>query len=91
MKWHFASPSPTATSRDSSAAEFFAGSESAAALVREAIQNSLDASDDDPNTDLEVRFTFRTLVGDVLDRYFSEAYVHLTADGNGLSDLSRSP
>ena len=69
MKWHFAPPSPTATSRDSSAAEFFAGSESAAALVRESIQNSLDASDDDPKTDLEVHFSFRTLQPKVADSF----------------------
>jgi hypothetical protein len=42
-KWCFFSPSATATNRDSNAAEFFAGSESADARVRESIQNSLDA------------------------------------------------
>jgi hypothetical protein len=87
MRWHFARPSPTATSRDSNAAEFFAGSESAAALVRESIQNSLDASDDDPETDLEVRFTFKTLNSKIADKYFEDARVHFDSVGNGLSDI----
>ena len=84
--WHFDPYGRRSTFRDSNAREFFEGSESADALVREAIQNSLDASDDDEVTDTEVHFTFRTVSAETVGLYSNVIDRHVAAEGNGLTN-----
>lgn len=74
--------------------EFFATSAiegPAQALVRESIQNSLDASSDDP---VRVVITVATQAlpsADAIDRLFRGAWEHLKANGNGLMDPKPEP
>lgn len=90
MTWHFRQPSPGETTRDPIVGEFFstdAISGSAEALVREGIQNALDASVDGK---VHVRIFLgdgsQTLSADRAAPWFSQAWTHLRATGNGLSD-----
>jgi len=97
MKWHFRQYAPGEKTRDPIQGEFFATEairNPAEALIRESIQNSLDAQlkDDDGNPEEVLRV--RLLLG--VDKFalsakraakwFEAASPHYQADGNGLHD-----
>lgn len=87
--WHFKAHSPGSTIREPIAGAFFASdavSEPGAALVREGIQNSLDAALEGERTLVRI-----SLVGESdspdwpeINPYFAGAAVHYTAADNGL-------
>ncbi len=64
------------------------------ALVRESIQNSLDASLKLPNTPVRVRFHLATgpdaLIAKTARQYFTDGWKHFVARDNGLDDVPQS-
>lgn len=93
LRWEFEEFNPRAVRRDPFEAEFFTGTEDSEeaygrtdALVREALQNSLDARID--NRPAIVRFTLsgdtHALHGDSCERYLNGIAPHLKALGNQL-------
>lgn len=59
----------------------------AEALVRESIQNSLDASLRVSGEAVRVRFHLGTIPTKTIQNYFKEGWSHFTAAGNGLDDV----
>ena len=87
--WHFKAHSPGSTIREPIAGAFFASdavSEPGAALVREGIQNSLDAARDGERTLVRISLVRENEALDwpEINPYFVGAAVHYTADDNGL-------
>src|SRR5688572_10573910 len=96
-KWHFNKLRPGDKTRESTLGEFFATEairNSAEALVREAIQNSLDAGLKDstgrPIETVVVRISLNqgsaALSGSTITEFFAGAWEHLRATGNGLRE-----
>jgi len=92
-EWQFEQKRRSSKSRDPMQASFFTNAsidDDTHALVREAIQNSLDAKADRASSNpVYVRFAIGSHAAGngVLDRYISkEAWFHFNADDNGLSD-----
>lgn len=90
MVWHFRKPNPGETTRDPIVGEFFstdAISGAAEALVREGIQNALDASTGGP---VHVRICIgdgsHALSSSRAAPWFVGAWPHVQARGNGLRD-----
>lgn len=97
QQWHFRPTHPGDDITDPITGEFFADGSlenPATALVREAIQNALDAARA-PAGDSQVRVRFglfngiRALPADAADRWFGSLWSHLAARGNGLRDVPR--
>ena len=97
MKWHFRPYAPGEKTRDPIQGEFFATEairNPAEALIREGIQNSLDAQlkDDEgePTDALRVRLFLGTgkhaLSAKRASRWFDAAWPHFQAEGNGLRE-----
>lgn len=89
--WDFRELKPGEKDRQPTQGEFFATdaiSSAAEALVRESIQNSLDAHPEDIKSPIRVRFFIGTgehaLSSAKAKRYFADAWDHFTAKGNGL-------
>ncbi len=89
--WIFRKKSPAEKSRNPMQDEFFASNSEAGALVREAIQNSLDARLDE-NHPVRVRFLIandtKRLDWDATTEWIdSEAWNHFKVSGSGLKDI----
>ena len=85
--WHFKSYTPGDTYRNSTADAFFDSDTVSApgfALVREGIQNSLDAHKVAPDTPLLVRLSLVTPSWSEIEEYFAGAWPHYTTAGSGL-------
>ncbi len=87
--WHFKAHSPGSTIREPIAGAFFASdavSEPGEALVREGIQNSLDAALDGGRTLVRISLVGENDAPDwpEINPYFAGAAVHYTAGNNGL-------
>jgi hypothetical protein len=90
MQWHFSKKRPSDKTRDPVVGEFFSSDaikDAGEALVREAIQNALDARRDDCET-VQVRAfvsgSSGALAPEAAARWFSGAWPHYEAAGNGL-------
>jgi hypothetical protein len=96
MKWHFYEQDSTDPVLNPIASEFFASEavgDASDALVREAIQNSLDArhkSDKQPGSPVRVRIHLSgddgALSARAAKEWFGTIWPHVSADGNGLAD-----
>jgi len=89
--WTFRKKSPAEKSRNPMHDEFFASNSEAGALVREAIQNSLDARLDEKHP-VRVRFLIandtKQLDWDAATEWIDdEAWDHFKASGSGLKDI----
>lgn len=91
MKWHFSQKRPSDKTRDPIAGEFFASEaikNAGEALVREGIQNSLDARRDRTNGMASVRIYVsgdaKALSAANVARWVEGAWPHLEAPNNGL-------
>ncbi len=87
--WHFRPHIPGASIREPIAGAFFASdavSEPGEALVREGIQNSLDATPDGSQTFVRISLANGSdaLTWDQVSQYYASANIHYTADGSGL-------
>lgn len=89
--WHFRRKRPSDTARDPISSEFFADEsvdDAARALVREAIQNSLDARQRNHSEPVEVRIFIGVNRGGALPstiaRFFEGVWPHLAARRSGL-------
>jgi hypothetical protein len=100
MGWHYRIKAPDEKVRDPIQGEFFsteAIKNPADALVREAIQNALDATLKDANGQpkdiLKVRFFLATgkhaLPGQVVSKWFDGTWEHFHAPGNGLREAPK--
>jgi hypothetical protein len=95
MKWHFREQIPGDPTRDPIVGEFFsteAIENPAEALVREGIQNSLDAGQGKP---VRVRIVLATndfaASSQIAKQWFSGAWLHFCAERNGLRDVPKEP
>ncbi len=93
-EWHFNELQPGNKDRQPTQGEFFATdaiSSVAEALVRESIQNSLDAGIENSGKPVRVRFYLGTgdhaLPANEARKYFRDGWKHFTAEGNGLDDV----
>ena len=93
-EWHFNELRPGNKDRQPTQGEFFATdaiSSVAEALVRESVQNSLDAGIESSGKPVRVRFYLGTgehaLPASEARKYFRDGWKHFTADGNGLDDV----
>lgn len=93
-EWVFRELKPGNKDRQPTQGEFFATdaiSSFAEALVRESIQNSLDAAVESSGNPVRVRFHLATgrhsLPAERAVRYFTSAWKHFKADGNGLDEV----
>jgi len=89
--WKFRKKSPAEKSRNPMHDEFFASNSEAGALVRESIQNSLDARLDNKHP-IKIRFFLagnksKLDWGATTHWFDAEAWVHFRATGNGLNNL----
>ncbi len=98
MKWMFTPKSPGERTRDPVSSEFFAADairNAGEALVREGVQNSLDARLDRENGKARVRIYVSgpktALSPDAHARWFDSAWPHYQARGNGLQPETISP
>lgn len=99
MKWQFYRQGPTDPVLNPIAGEFFSSEavgDTAAALVRESIQNSLDARCDDgemPSTPVRVRIYLSGNMAAIppaqAKRWFEGIWPHVEAPRNGLADAPR--
>ncbi len=95
--WHFRAKMPGEPNRESVQAEFFTTgsiSDPGMALVREGIQNSLDASRDGEQVLVRILLSGseRAVGADAAAEYFENAWEHLQAPASGLRpDLLPSP
>ena len=96
-KWNFKELRPGDKDRQPTQGEFFATDAirtPAEALVRETIQNSLDARVPGANGPVRVRFRLSTgkdaLPASVARRYFEDGWIHFSSDGNGLDDVPKN-
>jgi hypothetical protein len=93
IQWSFSPKRPSDKTRDPVAGEFFASDaikNAGEALVREGVQNSLDARVDRGGGIASVRISVagerRAVPRDVMSRWIQGAKEHLLAAGNGLQD-----
>lgn len=93
-EWHFKELRPGDKDRQPTQGEFFATdaiSSVAEALVRESVQNSLDAGRESSGQPVRVRFYLATgehaLPAAKARKYFQDGWKHFTAEGNGLDDV----
>ena len=93
-QWHFQELRPGNKDRQPTQGEFFATDaikSVAEALVRESIQNTLDAGLKIPGQPVRVRFHLATgkhaLAASEAQRYFKSGWQHFEAKGNGLDDV----
>lgn len=93
-QWHFKELRPGDKDRQPTQGEFFATDairSPAEALVRETIQNSLDAGLKGVGSQVRVRFHLangvHALPPSVAQRYFKDGWAHFFAEGNGLDDV----
>jgi hypothetical protein len=91
--WHFRTKRPSDTARDPISSEFFANEavkDAAQAVIREAIQNSLDARTRPPTEPAEVRIRLglgsEALDAGQLAPFVRDVWPHLSAKSNGLED-----
>lgn len=91
MQWHFSRKAPAIKTRDPIASEFFAQdaiTNAGAALIREGIQNSLDARKDRVQGKARVRIFVSgepaALEPSRVNYWFNTGWPHLTAPKNGL-------
>lgn len=98
MRWHFSRKRPSDKTRDPIAGEFFASEaikNAGEALVREGIQNSLDARPDRANGTASVRIFLSGASGALSPGAIAEwcegAWPHLLAQGNGLPSGAVTP
>ena len=98
MKWHFSRKRPSDKTRDPVVGEFFSSDaikDAGEALVREAIQNSLDARRDDASR-VSVRVYVSgeqaSLRSGPAQKWFQDIWPHYGAPGNGLrpGDVTQS-
>lgn len=94
MEWHFIKYRPDGTTRDPIAGEFFstdAIENPAQALVREGIQNALDALDTHKGESVHIRIYCGKLTAkEQIHYWFNGAWEHYNAPRNGLSKLPES-
>jgi hypothetical protein len=95
MKWHFRQQNQGDSTRDPIVGEFFATEaieNPAAALIREGIQNSLDAGGGKP---IHVRIVLavdkESLKAEAAATWLGDAWQHFCADKNGLRDVPNTP
>ena len=98
MRWHFSTKRPSDKTRDPVVAEFFSSDaikDAGEALVREAVQNSLDARPRGETGVVKVRIFLsgeaNALPANQCGQWFDTAWPHYLAAGNGLrpGDVSR--
>jgi hypothetical protein len=98
MQWHFSRKRPSDKTRDPAVGEFFSSDaikDAGEALIREAIQNSLDARLDKESGSVSVRIFLsgeaQALPPQEHAQWFDTAWGHFEAPGNGLrsGDVSR--
>jgi hypothetical protein len=96
-EWHFNELQPGNKDRQPTQGEFFATdaiSSVAEALVRESVQNSLDAGIESSGKPVRVRFYLangeHALPAKEARKYFQDGWKHFTAEGNGLDDVPES-
>lgn len=92
MKWRFTPKSPGERTRDPISSEFFASDaikNAGEALIREAVQNSLDARIDQENGKVRIRVYVSgekgALSPQAHSRWFRTAWPHYGAENNGLN------
>lgn len=86
--WHFVPHQAGTTKRNPVSAEFFANDTHLDAIVREAIQNSLDAHDGKKRVGVRIYFSGNSdvaLKGVQYKNYLANAQTHYEAEGNGLA------
>jgi hypothetical protein len=95
-RWHFIKKRPSAMGRDPISSEFFADESvegAARSVIREAIQNSLDARDKKSGKPIEIRIALGIGAGAVkapdASPYFSDVWEHLAAPKCGLLHAPR--
>ena len=82
--WIFHEITPKYKNREAMQGEFFAANTDLESLIREAIQNSLDAKlDKNSPSPVEIRINYSKATCNV-DKYFKDAWVHFDAEDNGL-------
>lgn len=93
MSWQFYPQDPKDTINNPIAGEFFSGEavrDAATALVREALQNSLDARPQNSGVPARVRIHLSedcgALAAEAVQPWFNGIWPHAHAEGNGLSD-----
>ncbi|MEM7680416.1 MAG: hypothetical protein AAF288_00515 [Planctomycetota bacterium] len=89
MKWHFQQHDGYADIDQSTAAEAFVSGnlrDLATALVRESLQNVLDAQRDAQEGPVRVRMTLGETSAEVADKWFDELHAHLGMPSAGLPD-----
>lgn len=89
IKWHFNQPSPGDKNREPVLSEFFATDairNAAEALIREGIQNAMDAGLKGQRVQVRIYVSGDegSISGDVANAYFEGGWQHFHADGNGL-------
>jgi len=95
MNWNYMIKPRGVKARNPIQGEYFASDaikNPADALIRESIQNSLDARIKDENGnqgELEIRITMESQESSVISKWFSGAWEHINARGNGLIDPPR--
>jgi hypothetical protein len=91
MNWYFRAQKPGETTRDPIAGEFFSTDvieNPAEALVREGIQNALDAKmEREVRVRIFVSLDDDALKQDQISQWFEGMWDHLNSKGNGLSDV----
>lgn len=93
-KWHFNKKRPSDRTRDPIQGEFFtsdATSRPGEALIREGIQNSLDARNKDEEVMVRICISGRekAVSPDKVSKFLSEGWIHFHADKSGLYDPPR--
>ena len=89
-KWHFQEVDPRYKNREAMQGEFFSSGSTIKGLVREAIQNSLDAKSENSEDPVRIRIYYsgdtHALQSDDLAPFVSEVWPHYHAHGNGLKN-----
>jgi hypothetical protein len=88
ISWHFSKVVPSRKNREAMQGEFFASNKNiAASVIREAIQNSIDAGCKLP---VKIRIYFSETKGALqwskLESFLDKAWPHYTAEGSGLKN-----
>ena len=88
LAWHFSKVNPRFKNREATQGEFFACDTELRALIREAVQNSLDARRPGFNGPVSIRIfvsgSKAALSPETAKRYFKGGWDHFHAEGNGL-------
>ena len=88
VKWHYNEVLPQIKNREAMQGEFFSSGSTIKGLIREAIQNSLDAKHGNAEGPVRIRIHFsgneQALLPSDMSHFLSGAWEHYRAEGNGL-------